>query len=150
MANFCTVKMPKAWTDAGGTFAQWSSPTVSTTLGGVANPQTYRVRAIASPEGLYFDADQYGVVCASFPDASGNEDPLISQAAAIKALQSAAVGLQNQITAMAPWVGENAEDAQAERIQDMSDAWILFFGAAIVIFCLKGLQRLFNGGPHDD
>lgn len=148
MANYCTVKMPKAWTDAGGTYAQWSGGG-GLTFGGVSNPTQFRGSAITSPEGFYFDADRFGVVCTSFPDASGNPDPLISQAGAIQALQAALVGVQGQITAMAPWVGENAESAQAERIQDMSDMWALFFGAAILIACWKGIQRLFDNGPHD-
>lgn len=147
MANMCTIARP-----AGFNATNWQQTAIWTTAG-VTNPSGLAANAKsadAAGGSYYFDADKFGISCVAFPSASGSTDPLISQASAIQALQAALVGVQGQISAMAPWVGENAEDAQAERIQDMSDAWILFFGAAIVIFCLKGIQRLFNRGPHDD
>ncbi|MFT3717222.1 hypothetical protein [Pseudorhodoferax sp.] len=148
MANMCTISRPSVFSPQ-----QWQSTTASYSNGGFTNPYGFFQQsrnADVSGGSFYFDADKFGMTCVAFPDASGNEDPLIGQAAAIQALQSATVGLQNQISAMAPWVGENAADAQAERIQDMSDVWALFFGAAIVIACWKGLQRLFDRGPNDD
>lgn len=38
----------------------------------------------------------------------------------------------------------------AARISDMVDAWGLFFLAAIVIFCVAQVRRLFDSGPHLD
>lgn len=35
------------------------------------------------------------------------------------------------------------------KIADMSEVWALFFGALILIACWKGIQNLFNTGPHD-
>ena len=38
----------------------------------------------------------------------------------------------------------------SEYLGDMSEVWLLFLGAAIVVFCLRKLYDLFDKAPHGD
>lgn len=145
-ANMCSMQMPAAWTAAGGTAGQWTGGT-NYVFGGVRNPTSMRSLA-GTDTPTYFDADLYGIVCASFPTASGGPDPILGQAAAIAALQSADVGLQTQITAISPWSGASAAEGQEERAEDMYALWLLYVQAAVVIVCLKWIYNVFRTPNH--
>lgn len=37
-----------------------------------------------------------------------------------------------------------------ERMQDMSELWVLFLVAAVVIYCVRGILKIFEAPPHGD
>lgn len=146
MANYCTWGKPANW---GGTSAQWQDG-LPHGAGGISDPETLSAKAkAATSTPFYFNADEFNIVCASFPSAGGGPDPLISQAAAITALQAQATGLQSQITAIAPWTGASTSEAQQAYFDDVNELWYLFFAAAILIMCAKMVQRFWDRAPHE-
>lgn len=148
MANFCVWKKPADW---GGTDAQWVSSS-GLVLNGIPNPAQFvvSVRTAAASTGYYFDADTAAISCSSFPTAGGAPDPLISQAAAIAALQAQATGLQAQVTAIAPWTGASTSEAQQAYFGDVNEMWYLFFGVCILIMCARKVSDFFDRAAHHD
>lgn len=144
MPNYCSYGMPAAWSAGGGTVSQWGSAS-ATTVGGVKNPATLRNSVVpATTTPYYFDADEFGLVCASFPSAGGGPDPILSQSAAINSLNATVASMQATITTLTSPV-----ETSPERIQDMSVIAGLFLAVGISILCAKGIQKLFDRGPHE-
>ena len=151
MANYCTWGMPAGWSVEN----MWQATAGSyyQTIGG----QTYKnpvqlfsqARLATSGTPYYFNADEFNIICSSFPSAGGSTDPLISQAAAIQALQAQATGLQAQITAITPWAA--ASDSGGYMTTDLH---LEYFGAVVafiaVIWCADRIKRYFwrEGGDH--
>ena len=152
MSNMCTWKKPASWTDTDGHWAgvHGSNYQLAYSSGGYKNPSTLAIAAnSATTTAYYFDADEFNIVCTSFPSASGSTDPLVSQAAAITLLNTSVANMQSQVTAIAS-IASASSPGFDQRIADMSVVWSLFFGACIVVAAAKGIQKLFNTGPHHE
>lgn len=148
-ANTCAIGMPAAWVAGGGTTAQWSG-TIAYTRGGIKNPAS-----LAGPAGsaqttpYYFDANEFAIVCTAFPTAGGGADPLISQAAAITALQAQAAGLQTQIDTIQTFSSLDPADLGVTPAS-VGKVWAWGLGVVIFLFtlgmavgaALKGVRQL--------
>ncbi len=129
-ANYCSWGMPAAWVSGGGTSANWA--TSGATYGGIrsiTNLKNSVGSATTTP--FTFDADEYGIVCTSFPNAGGAPDPLISQAAAISALQSQATGLQQQIDTVQTFSSLDPADLG---VTPLSVGKVWGWGVGVVLF----------------
>lgn len=144
-ANWCSYQRPAAFT---GNEAWWNGAGANS-AGGISNPYSLWLQAKAAySTPFYFNADVYGIVCSSFPSAGGGTDPLISQAAAIAALQATDVGLQSQLTAISPWAGASAAEGAEMRMADMFELWYVFLGVGVVVLCLKAIYNVFRIPNH--
>jgi hypothetical protein len=147
MANWCSIALP-----AGASVGEWTNYSQLTgAYSSYFTPAHFRNSAntATSSAPFYFNADAYNIVCSSFPSAGGGADPLVSQAAAISALQAADVGLQSQITAITPWSA--ASDAGGYMTSELH---VEYFGAVVaflvVIWLADRVRRFFwrEGGDH--
>jgi hypothetical protein len=141
MPNYCSWGKPAGWA---GTNAQWSDFS-GYSVSGLSNPATLFTQArpaLTTP--YYFDADQFGIVCASFPTAGGGSDPLISQASQIASINTTLATMQGTIASMlggeggTPWTTE-----------DHRDAFLAVLGFLVVVWLGKQVWRFFWRGGSD-
>lgn len=155
MANLCSWGKPSGWgTGAQSTGSTGACPTATGTpdgfwwsanagysCGGVKNPATlFNQARSAYTTPFYFDADEYGIVCASFPSASGGADPLVSQQAAINVLNTSVANLQTQVSAIT--AGSITQAPNPDTLAASAQIFGAFVVAGVVAWGLKRIYRL--------
>lgn len=141
MSNTCYIAMPQAWTDAGGTAAEWVSTNGSYTRGGVSNPKLFNASATGtSVNPFYFNADAYGIVCVSFP-AAGDTTSLFGVNQTILAHTTAIANLQTQVTALS--AGSLTQAPNPQIIEASGFMFAALLGAMAIAYGLKTVYRLF-------
>lgn len=147
MANWCSIALP-----AGASQGEWTNYAQLTGAHSqYFTPYHFRLQAntATSSAPFYFNADVYNIVCTAFPSAGGSSDPLLQQAAAIAALQSADVGLQAQITAITPWSAASEAGGYATAELQM-EYFGYVLGFLVIVYLADRIRRFFwrDGGDH--
>ena len=115
---------------------QWSCSSGIAYLSGAT--QTGTSSALWIPVNGAFDADQYGITCQAFANASTS----------IVSLQSAITSIQTQVNLLTN-LSNSSSVGFTERMSDQSAVWSLFLVAAVVVLCVRGIYNLFNRSPHE-